>query len=338
MTPQLYAEIDQAHSLGVGAGMSGVAYAGGASSGPVSRSTLFESSSLPNESTLERVRSNERPSPREPAGVTAAVQRRDTTRDNSREPWERERDREVHRRGSMKRDHPPMIPTQQPSPKLETQRADSPQYLSALSSPGDHSASYSQFDRELRSAQAAALPPSPPAPRQSVPYMEPLRSTPPSVVKLSTQSPTGQSVKARTPDKSLPVQEEFEEDGAYEHQHDLERQHHTSSPTPSSDLLPEGYDPRYDTRRERNGRETLGQNQRNNSDEAVHCDIDEEENAQNSGRTQSQDEESNTPRSPSASLPPERSMGTRDSPGHSQQRQQPQQHNPNPHAFEAATL
>jgi hypothetical protein len=357
MTPELIAEIDQAHSLG--AGMSGVAYAGGANSGPVSRSTQFESSSLPNESTLERVRSNERPSPREPAGVTAAVQRRDTTRDNSRETWERERDREVHRRGSMKRDPPPTIPTQQPSPKLETQRTDSPQYLSALSSPGDHSTSYNQFDRELRSAQAAALPPSPPAPRQNVPYMEPLRSTPPSVLKLSTQSPTGQSVKARTPDKSLPVQEEFEEDGAYEHRekqepeperwtpggseygrhvqrhepeaHDLERQHHTtSSPTPSSDLLPEGYDPRYDARREHNGRETLGQNQRKNSDEALQCDVDEEENAQNSGRTQSQDEESYTPRSPSASLPPERSMATRDSPGRSQQRQQPQQPNAQP--------
>ena len=354
MTPDL---IDQAHSLG--AGMAGVAYAGGASSGPVSRSAQFESGSLPKESSLERVRSSERPSPREPAGGPAAAQRRDTIRDKDRETWERERDRELHRRGSMKRDLPPAMPTQQPSPKLETQRTDSPQYMSALSSPGDHSTSYNQFDRELRSAQAAALPPSPPAPRSNVPYMEPLRSTPPSMAKLVTQSPTGQSVKARTPDKSLPVQEEFEEDGAYEQHdkqeqerdrwppggsdygrhahrheqesHDRQRQHHTpSSPTPSSDLLPEGYDPRYDPRRERNGRENLGQNQRKNSDEAKQHDGDEDEHAQNSGRTQSQDEESYTPRSPSVSLPPERSSGARDSPGRSQQRQQPQQHHPQP--------
>jgi hypothetical protein len=353
MTPELIAEINQAHSLG--AGMSGVAYAGGATSGPVSRSMQFESSSLPQESTLERVRNSDRPSPREPA----AAQRRDTTRDNVRETWERERDREVHRRGSMKRDPPPMMPTQQPSPKLETQRTDSPQYLSALSSPGDHSASYNQFDRELRSAQAAALPPSPPGPRQNVPYIETVRSTPPSMAKLATQSPTGQSVKARTPDKSLPVQEEPEEDGAYEQHekqeqepdrwtpggseygrhvhrheqeaHDSERQHHiTSSPTPSSDLLPGGYDPRYDSRHERNGHENLSQNQRKNSDEEKQRDGAEEEHGQNSGHTQSQDEESYTPRSPSVALPPERSMVTRDSPGRSQQRQQLQQHHPQP--------
>ncbi|KAH8984635.1 hypothetical protein EDB92DRAFT_1886394 [Lactarius akahatsu] len=349
MTPELIAEIDQAHSMGVGAGMAGVAYAGGATSGPVSRTNQLESSSLPKESTLERARSGERPSPRE-LGGGPALQRRDTTsRDKDRETWE------LHRRGSMKRDPPPGIPTQQPSPKLEVPRTESPKYLPSLGAPSDHTGSYTPGDRELRSAQAAALPPSPPAPRQNVPYTEPLRSTPPSVAKLATQSPTGLSVKARTPDKSLPVQEEPEEDGAYEqndnqeqerdrwtpggseygrpaHRHEQEvrdsgRQHHaTSSPTPSSDLLPEGYDSRYDTRHERNGRENHVQVQRKNSDEAKQKhDGDDEERAQNSGRTQSQDEESYTPRSPSVSLPPERSFGTRDSPIHSQQQQQQQQ-------------
>ena len=38
-------------------------------------------------------------------------------------------------------------------------------------------------------------------------HTEPLRSTPPSVTMLATQLPNGQSVKAQTPDKSLPVQE-----------------------------------------------------------------------------------------------------------------------------------
>jgi len=350
MTPELIAEIDQAHSLSAATGMSGVAYAGGANSGPVSRSTQFEPGSLPKESTLERVRSGERPSPREPAGGPVAVQRRDTARDKDRETWER--DREHPRRGSMKRDPPSAMPTQQPSPKLEIQRTDSPQYFSALSTAGDHSTSYGQHDRELRSAQAAALPPSPPAVRQNMPYMEPLRSTPPSVTKLATQSPTGLSAKARTPDKSLPVQEEPEEDGAYEQHdnqeqgrqpwtpggseygrhvhrheevHDLDRQPHTtSSPTPSSDLLPEGFDPRYDTRHERNGRENLGQNTRNNIDEVKQEHDGDEEDVQHSGRTQSQDEESYTPRSPSVSLPSERNLA-RDPPGHPQQRQHPQQ-------------
>ncbi|KAN0120496.1 hypothetical protein V8E52_004323 [Russula decolorans] len=50
---------------------------------------------------------------------------------------------------------------------------------------------------------------------------------------------------------------------------DLERQHHaTSSPTPSSDLLPEGFDARYDARPERSGRENPVQNQRRRSDDA----------------------------------------------------------------------
>ncbi|KAI0292615.1 hypothetical protein B0F90DRAFT_242015 [Multifurca ochricompacta] len=328
MTPELIAEIDQAHSMG--AGMSGVAYAGGATSGAVSMTAPFESSSLPKESTLERVRSNERPSPRESAGGLTTVQRRDTARDKDRETWERERDRELHRRNSMKRDPPP---PQQPSPKLDSQRTDSPQYLPALvGTSGDHSSPYSQYDRELRSAQVAVLPPSPPAPRLNGSYTEPLRSTPPSVVKIATQSPTGQSVKARPPpDKSLPVQEEPEEDGDFDEQHgeqeqerdrwtpggtdygrhahrheqeerDRERQHHptTSSPTPSSDILPEEYDhPRYEARHERNGRDSLGQNQRKKSDEVKQeHDGDEEELVQNSGRnTQSQDEESYTPRS-----------------------------------------
>ena len=353
MTPELIAEIDQAHSMG--AGMSGVAYAGGISSGPVSRTTQIEPGSLPKESTLERARSGERPNPRELGGGTAGVQRRDTTsRDKDRDSWE------LHRRGSMKRDTPQGMPAQQPSPQLEIQRTDSPKYLPSLTgAPNDHG-SYNPSDRELRSAQAAALPPSPPTVRPNVPYTEPLRSTPPQVAKLATQSPT-QSVKARTPDKSLPVQEEPEDDGADEqndHQeqerdrwtpggseygrsanrHELEvrdpgRQHHpTASPTPSSDILPEGYDPRY----ERNGHSQV---QRKNSDEGKqNHNGDEEEHAQNSNRTQSQDEESYTPRSPSASLPPERGFGTRDSPVHSQQQQQAQQQQHQRHQAQAPRI
>ena len=48
-----------------------------------------------------------------------------------------------------------------------------------------------------------------------MPYMEPLRLTPPQIAKLTAQSST-QSVKAQTPNQSLPVQEEPEDDGADE--------------------------------------------------------------------------------------------------------------------------
>jgi hypothetical protein len=193
--------------------MSGVAFAGGISSGPISRTTQLELSSLPKESSLGRARSGERPNPRELGGGSAGVPRRDTTSsDKDRDSWE------LHRRGSMKRDPPQGIPAQQPSRQLEAQRTESPQYL-----PSDHPTSYNPSDRELRSASAAALPPSPPTVRQNVPYTELLRSTPPSVTKFATQSPTGQSVKARTPDKSLPVQEEPEEDGEQNDSQEQER-------------------------------------------------------------------------------------------------------------------
>jgi hypothetical protein len=76
-TPELIAEIDQAHSLG--AGMSGVAYAGGISSGPISRTTQLEPSSLSKEYSLEHACSGERPNPRELGGGPAGMQRRDTT-------------------------------------------------------------------------------------------------------------------------------------------------------------------------------------------------------------------------------------------------------------------
>jgi hypothetical protein len=61
ITPELIVEINQAHSLG--AGMSGVAYAGMISSGPISMMTQLEPSSLPKESSLKRARSGECPNP-----------------------------------------------------------------------------------------------------------------------------------------------------------------------------------------------------------------------------------------------------------------------------------
>ena len=226
---------DQTYSI---AGTSGVAYAGGASSGPVSRTTTqLGSTSLSMESNLDRVRRNS------------------TSCDMDRET------RELHHRSSEQHDPRQRIPTQQPSPKPELQRTDSPQHLLSLSDPSDYS--YNTRDRELRSAQAASLPPSPPVPRQNVPRTETLRSTPPLVARLTTQLPTGQSLKARIPDKSLPVQEEEEEEDADEqndnqeperdrwnpgggdgrpaHRHqqevsDLGHQHHVVSPliTPSN--------------------------------------------------------------------------------------------------------
>jgi hypothetical protein len=122
------------------------------------------------------------------------------------------------------------------------------------------------------------------------------------------------------------------------------RQHHsTPFPRYSSDLLPEEYDSRYDACHERNGREDHFRVQLKNPDEGKQKhDCDDEERSQNSNRTQSQDEESYTPRSPSATSPPERGFGARDSPYIRSSSNKPNNNNvsdtkPRHLAFEAGT-
>jgi hypothetical protein len=107
---------------------------------------------------------------------------------------------------------------------------------------------------------------------------------------------------------------------------------HTASPNLSSDLLPEGYDSRYDVHHKRNGREDHTQVHRKNLHEMKqNHDSDEQEHARNSNRSQSHDEVSYTPSS--ASLPPECGFGQCNSPVHLQQQQQvAQQHVQRHHA------
>lgn len=184
MTPELIAEISLAHDMSQG--MAGVAYAGGALSGPVSRSTPLGPSSLPNESTLERVRSGKSLYPSQ-AGETTRVQSRNAKPcSHDHQTWG------LHSHGSVMREPPQSMLVQQPSPTLEIRRPNSLEHLPSLSDPC-HPASYNPVDRELRSALATAPLPSLPVP-QDVSCTEPLRSTPHSV--------------ARIPDKSFPIQEE----------------------------------------------------------------------------------------------------------------------------------
>lgn len=206
---------DQTYSI---AGTSGVAYAGGASSGPVSMSTAqLRSGSPPKECTLERVRSGSPPSPRESGGGSGRVGRRNTIScDMDDETWE------LDRRGSVQRDSAQRNTSQQPSPKLEFRPTDSPKYLS-LCDPGNHATSYNPDDRELQLAQAAPLPQSPPAPHENVPRTDLLRPKSTSLARLTTQSPTGQSVKndnhEQDRNQCTPGKDE---DGRPVHGHELE--------------------------------------------------------------------------------------------------------------------
>ena len=212
------------------AGTSGVAYAGGASSGPVSRSsTQLRSSSLPKEPIVVGARSGKPPSRGESGGRTTGVGRRNTTScDMDRETWE-------HRRGGSVQCDP-----------LEYQHPDSPKYLPPLRDPSNNSTSCNLNDRGLQSAQVVLPPPSSPADRNM--SRDSLYLASPSRARFTTQSPTGRFFEARVPDKSLPVSEEDDEDGrhghrqereARDHQGDL-RQHHATSP-PSSSLVEADY-------------------------------------------------------------------------------------------------
>ena len=175
MTPELIAEIDLAHDMSKG--KAGVAYAGGALSGPVSRSTPRKPSTLPNKSTLEHVRSGNRLSLGQLGETSTRVQSRNTN------PCVQSRETlRLHHRESGMHEPSQRTPAQPPSPTLEVQRTNSPKH------PNDHPASYNPGGRELRSAMATAPSPSPPSPRQNVLRMEPLRSMPNSAARISDKT------------------------------------------------------------------------------------------------------------------------------------------------------
>ncbi|KAA1477466.1 hypothetical protein DENSPDRAFT_587367 [Dentipellis sp. KUC8613] len=335
MTPQFMAEIDQAHAHQLQqqnlSGMAGVAYAGGASSGAVPKH--FEAGSPPKDHpVMERLKAADRVSPKEP------------DRDRERAVRRESRDKDtLGRRGSLKRDAP-----QQP------QREASPTYHTPMATPGEHTANYVQYEyeRDAYAPESSTLPTSTTARKSSSASTSSAanvgpshahgesptqRGTPPTAAKLASQTSPVPAFKARTPDKSLPVQEEAEEEAdeeppsaadvqapetAQQHEpwrhEDYDRPPRGTSPTPSSDLHPEGHGHpgRYE---ERMGMEHGGQANRNGGRERER--ERDDDRPPSNGRdddedARSQEEESFTPRSPVASLPESRALtyGGRDSP------------------------
>ena len=181
-----------------------------------------QSNSPPRDPAVERVRATERSSPKE---VDAGQQRRQQA------PRESPKVRSSPIASSFAQ-----APTQQAS-----EQAVSPAFQGPLASPGEHhpSSGYAQYNRD-----------SPPvARRTSLPAADNRLSRP-------EQTPPLQTITARTPDRSLPVQEETEDDPGAPSKNSVDtrevwqggdqahHEHHMGSPpTPSSDLSPEeGYD------------------------------------------------------------------------------------------------
>ncbi|KAF8838671.1 hypothetical protein BDN67DRAFT_906954 [Paxillus ammoniavirescens] len=225
MTDELMAEIeraDYAQTLSqqpAAPGTSGVAYAGGAQSGAV---YIREAPSPHRDSVVDRVRANGRSSPKDAdsaQGSGGSSGRRQVR-------VEREREREAQPSDSVQaRNRPlPASPGNSPSyspqghPQGPSPDRMSPSYHTPQGSSGESGTAgeYVSFKRESYQSSVGSHTrvPTPPTARKPSNTMnaDNMRATPPAVSKLASQTPPVQAMKTRTPDKSLPVQEEPEDD------------------------------------------------------------------------------------------------------------------------------
>ena len=229
MTDELMAEIeraDYAQTLSqqpAAPGTSGVAYAGGAQSGAV---YVREAPSPHKDSVLDRVRAGEHSISKDAENTQGmAAPARRPVRAN-----ERERERDPQPSDSIQtRTRPlPASPGNSPSyspqghPQARGPSPDrvSPPYHTPQGSSGESATAGDYVSQKRESYQASPAShvriPTPPTSRKSssASNAENTRATPPAVSKLASQTPPLQAMKTRTPDKSLPVQEEPEDDVA----------------------------------------------------------------------------------------------------------------------------
>ncbi|TFK53333.1 hypothetical protein OE88DRAFT_1655450 [Heliocybe sulcata] len=296
MTDELMAEIERADLQQTqAAGTFGVAYAGGAASGAIVGSP-------PKDYTLERIRSSERASPKDSDGSQGSLGRR-----------QGQRERPQNTQGL--RDSPtgrPLPTSTSPNSQL-SRRHTSPDGLDS-----DQTAVYNGYEREYYPAPNRVPPPlTREGSNVTAPESGTMRGTPPAVSKLSGQTPPAQAAKARTPDRSLPVQEEPEEDlnvgtskapqrrSTEYNRRDVElvNDRHPS-PTPSSDIHPEGNDVRYSPREDRHddGRASRAEH-REDDDVTLNEHSEDDHDHQHKDNLSPSESESYTPRSPTADLP-----------------------------------
>ncbi|KAJ7123190.1 hypothetical protein C8R44DRAFT_621142 [Mycena epipterygia] len=245
---------------------------------------------------VERIRAAERVSPKNSDGQQP---RRQPLRES---PKSRERERQ------------PMSPTtssfaQAPrTPEV----GGSPAYHTPLQSPGDHEYNYNPYQNQDHGSPS------------QVPLTRRASNAIPSDSRLPVgthgQTPPLQamSVNPRTPDRSLPVQEEQEDEvpGALDsgvapprdHYGDNRGPDRSSSPTPSSDLNPEGI-ARYEAKLLAHGGRDSRAGHREDDDDDTLIDQDLDDTVHPRGTHAVPDEEGGyTPRSPQSGLPPDHAM------------------------------
>lgn len=309
VTEELIAEIERADfqqaqgQFSHPAGTSGVAYAGGIASSGGSLHLQHSVAVTAKDPAVERVKANDRVSPKDDSNAQASKRlSRDKDRDLpvSREsPKTRERAQTVSSVSSYTDAHTSVNRT--------PEYRGSPQYTTPLGSPGERSASYAQYVPDSYRPVDPQIPPRPAsrkgvsAQNATIPDANPPRQTPPATTKLASHTPPLQAMATRPPDRSLPVQEEPEEDVGNEFLHGPEfHELQKGSPTPSSDLYPEGHSPRYDSRRDQVPSAAREDRDDDTLDEET---LNEEIDEHLAGGKASTESEAFTPRSPSVTLP-----------------------------------
>jgi hypothetical protein len=260
LTDEIIADMERGDQsqLSSPGGKHGVAYAGGAQSGPISP---------PKDMSIQRlVRNNpERVSPKE-------FMENAQTGANTRKPRDRTSQSSI----------PPIPSNGSPHSRTPEHRR-SPSYPLRSDSPQP----YSHYD------YSQGRVPTPSGLRK----VETISPPPANSTKLINSTPPLQSTKAKSPDRSLPLQEEPED------HHDDYDVLHRASPTPSSEVYPEGR-PGYDLGA-RGGRDSAGRRVEDDDSATLNEDLsDEDDNhIQKSGQRDESSSSGFTPRSPSVALP-----------------------------------
>ena len=270
-------------------GTAGVAYAGGAASSGVKRRDSLNAPAK--DPAVERVKAVDRASPKDSDSGGSQVAKRQVREKEREVQAARESPKARERSGTVSSQHAGEAHVRTPEYR------GSPQYQTPMASPGERTASYPQYVQEGYQSppqSATQTVPRKPVPTTVGTDSNPTRLTPPAASKLatSTHTPPLQVMGTRPPDRSLPLQEPEEDNG-----HDFDNDEpeypdrHHGSPTPSSDLYPDGHSARYDTRHER----------RDDDDDETLNDDGDDHLQQNKS---SEDSEAGfTPRSPSTNLP-----------------------------------
>ncbi|KAJ7031151.1 hypothetical protein C8F04DRAFT_960835 [Mycena alexandri] len=189
-----------------------------------------------------------------------------------------------------------------PPPMLNTPEGGSPAYHTPLQSPGDHEYSYNPYQNQDHGSPT------------QVSLTRRMSNSGPVLLGVNAHGQTpplqAMSVNPRTPDRSLPVQEEQEDEvpgvsPSRDHYGDGRGPDRSNSPTPSSDLNPEGYEANLLSHGGRDSRA----GHREDDDDTLIDQEDLDETVRPRGAHTGADEEGGyTPRSPQSGLPPDHAM------------------------------